>query len=212
MVKFDTNDLRNVFWIAGGSGAGKTTIARRLASKHGLQLYSTDESMSAHAKRSTAGNCPLLHQFMEMSMDDRWLTRSASEMFETFHWFRGEGFEMIVEDILSLPRSPALIVEGFRLLPALVEPLLVERHKAIWLLPSPGFRRAVFESRGGSGWSFLSKTSEPDRALRNLYERDALFTEFLRSETGRLGLQSTDVDEGVSEDALFARVAALLHL
>ena len=33
--------LRHVYWIGGGSGAGKSTIARRLAARHGLQLYVT---------------------------------------------------------------------------------------------------------------------------------------------------------------------------
>jgi hypothetical protein len=45
-------------------------------------------------------------------------------MLETFHWFRGEGFSMIIEDILRLPKEPGVIAEGFRLLPHLVEPLL----------------------------------------------------------------------------------------
>ena len=31
--------LRHVYWIGGGSGAGKSTIARRIAAEHGLQLY-----------------------------------------------------------------------------------------------------------------------------------------------------------------------------
>jgi hypothetical protein len=43
--------LRHVYWIGGASGAGKSTIARRLAGKHGLRLYSTDEAMGDHAHR-----------------------------------------------------------------------------------------------------------------------------------------------------------------
>ena len=40
------------------------------------------------------------------------------------------------------------ITDGFRLLPRLVKPLLVVPNHAVWLLPSPEFRQAVFESRG----------------------------------------------------------------
>src|SRR5437764_1284131 len=116
--------LRHVYWIGGGSGAGKSTIARRLAAEHGLQLYDSDGAMADHAKRSTAEDCPLLHRFMAMDMDDRWVKRSPREMLETFHWFRGEGFRMIIEDILRLPKEPGVIVDGFRLLPHLVKPLL----------------------------------------------------------------------------------------
>jgi len=40
---------------------------------------------------------------MTMDMDERWVNRSPQAMLETFHWFRGEGFSMIIEDILRLP-------------------------------------------------------------------------------------------------------------
>lgn len=52
-----------------------------------------------------------------MDLDKRWVNRSPETMPETFHWFRGEGFGLIVEDFLRLPREPGVIVEGFRLLP-----------------------------------------------------------------------------------------------
>jgi shikimate kinase len=37
-----TDRLRHVRWIGGGSGAGKSTIARQLAAEHGLHLYNSD--------------------------------------------------------------------------------------------------------------------------------------------------------------------------
>ena len=42
----------SVYWIGGGSGAGKSTIARRLAAEHGLKHYATDDVMGDHVKRS----------------------------------------------------------------------------------------------------------------------------------------------------------------
>jgi hypothetical protein len=55
--------------------------------------------MLDHSRRSTPERCPFLHQFMAMDMDERWVNRSPKVMLETFHWFRGEGFNMIIEDI-----------------------------------------------------------------------------------------------------------------
>ena len=80
--------LRHVYWIGGASGAGKSTIARRIAAERCLQFYDTDAAMPDHAKRSTPEDCPLLHKFMTMDMDERWVNRSPQEMLETFHWFR----------------------------------------------------------------------------------------------------------------------------
>ena len=199
--------LQHVYWIGGGSGAGKTTIAHRIGAEHGLYVYSTDEVMADHARRSSPEQAPLLHRFMAMDMDERWVNRPPQTMLETFHWFRGEGFNLIVEDVLRLPREQGVIVEGFRLLPQLVKPLLCEASRAVWLLPTPEFREAVVQGRGGSAWRFLASTSDPERALRNLLERDRMFTEILRDETARLGLEAIEVDTKTTEDDLVKRVS-----
>ena len=199
--------LRHVYWIGGGSGAGKSTIAGRIAAQHGMRLYRTDDVMADHARRSTSDDAPLLHRFMAMDMDGRWLNRPPATMCETFHWFQGECFDMIVEDLLRLPREPAVVVEGFRLLPRLVEPLLSVAAQAVWLLPTPALRAAVIAARGGAASGFFAKTTDPDGALRNLLERDHLFTEALRDETARLKVRAIEVDATVTEDELTASVA-----
>jgi len=199
----------HVYWIGGGSAAGKSTIARRIAAQHGMTVYSTDDVMADHARRSSREDCPLLHEFMAMDMDERWVNRCPKTMLDTFHWFRGEGFNLIVEDVLRLPRDPGvpgIIAEGFRLLPHLIKPLLSVPNRAVWLLPTPEFRQAVIDSRGGSAWGFLAKTSDPERALRNLLERDRMFTDILREETSRLGLAAIEVDTTMTEDDLVRRV------
>jgi hypothetical protein len=138
--------------------------------------------------------------------------RSPKTLYETFHWFQGEGFDLIVEDLLRLPREPRAIVEGFRLLPRLVKPLLSEAVHAVWLLPTPDFRQAVVESRGGSAWSFLARTSDPERALCNLLERDRMFTDRLREETTRLDLPAIEIDTTITEDDLTDRVRRVFGL
>jgi len=95
--------LQHVHWIGGGSGAGKSTIARRVAAQHGLHVYSTDDVMPDHASRMLPEDTPYLSSFKTMPMDERWVNRSPETMLETFHWFRGEGFGLIVEDLLRLP-------------------------------------------------------------------------------------------------------------
>jgi len=203
--------LRHVYWLGGGSGGGKTTIARRIAAWYGFRLYSTDDAMRDHGLRIAPGDSPFLSAFAAMDMDERWLNRSPEVMLETFHWFRGEGFGLIVEDLLSMPVEPCVIAEGFRLLPNLVEPLLSARSHAVWLLPTAGFRRAAFGSRGGL-WRIAGNTSDPERALRNLLERDRMFTERLAEETRLLRLPVIEVGTAMSESELASRVAASFAL
>lgn len=177
-----------------------------------MSLYATDDIMSDHARRSSREDCPLLHKFMAMDMDERWVNRSPETMLQAFHWFRGEAFNLIVEDLLRLTRERGIIVEGFRLLPHLVKPLISVPTHAVWLLPTPSFRRAVVESRGGSAWGFLARTTDPEKALHNLLERDRMFTDILRAETARLGLRSIDVDTTSTADDLTKQVTDLFGL
>jgi 2-phosphoglycerate kinase len=197
--------LRHIYWIGGGSGAGKSTIAKRMADQYGLRHYSTDEKIRDHGRRTPPEECPFVCAFNKMDMDERWLNRSPETMLETFHFFRGECFNRIVEDILEFP-SDRVVVEGFRLLPDLVKPLLRVIDQSVWLLPTPEFRRAAFESRN-TLWNIAGKTSNPERALQNLLVRDRLFTDRLRKETKSAGLPAIEVDTSVTEDALFDRVA-----
>jgi hypothetical protein len=74
--------------------------------------------------------------------------------------------------------------------------------------------RGVYWIGGGSGagkstslLKIAGRTSDPDRALRNLLERDRMFTGRLRDEAGQLGLPGIEVDAAMTEDGLVKRVA-----
>jgi hypothetical protein len=203
--------LRHVRWIGGGSGAGKTTIAGRLAADYGLRLYSSDLEQSDHTRRSNPTDHPLLRAFLAMDMDERWVNRPPAVMVKTFHGFAGEGFGLILEDLLALPDEPRILAEGFKLLPRLVAPLLSGPNQAVWLVPIPQFRRAALDSRG-STWDIPGKTSNPERALANLLTRDRLFTDEVSKQAAALQLRVIEVDGSLSLDQLTKRVAQGLGL
>lgn len=205
-------DLRHVYWIGGGSCAGKSTIARRLADQYGLQLYGTDDVMAEHSRRCKPEDGPMLQQFIAMDMDDRWVNRSPQSMLDTFHWFRGEGFPMIIEDLLRIPADRGVVVEGFRLLPHLVKPVLVAPNRAVWLLPSTEFRQVTIERRGGWKSGFFARTSHPERALQNLLERDRMFTDVLRKEVEELQLCALDLNAAITVDDATNLIATLFRL
>ncbi len=161
--------------------------------------------MGEHAARTDPSDAPRLAAFLEMSMDQRWVDRDPVAMLETFNWFNGEGFDHIVEDLASLPADRPVVAEGFRLLPALVAPLLTDPGYAVWLLPTPRFRQVAFDSRGTTS-DITGRTSDPAQALQNLLERDRLFTNRLRTETSRLDLRSVEVDVTLTEHDLVERV------
>jgi hypothetical protein len=146
-----------------------------------------------------------------MDMDERWANRSPDVMFQTFPWFAGEGFDLILDDLLALPEEPPIVVEGFRLLPRLVAPLLSLPRKAVWLIPTPAFRRTAFESRGFT-WEIPAKTCHPERALSNLLIRDRLFTDAVAKEAAALHLDVVEVDGTLGVEEVTKRVAYCLGL
>ncbi len=203
---------RNIRWIGGGSASGKSTVAALLADRHGLTVYSSDDTMLDHARRIDAASAPHLHRFLSQTMDERWLGQTPDEMVATFHWFRGEAFDCIVDDLAEACASGvSVIAEGFRLLPRLVAQLLESPTHAVWLLPTPAFRQRALAARG-STWAIAGQTSDPQQALANLLVRDGLFTDRLRREVTRLGLRSIEVDgsEGITQIA--DRAEAILEL
>ena len=146
-----------------------------------------------------------------MDMDERWVNRPPSVMLKTFHGFQGEGFHLILEDLLAFPEEPPILAEGFKLLPRLVAPLLSGPNQAIWLTPTSQFRRAALEMRGSS-WDVAGGTRNPKLALSNLLARDELFTNAVVREAAALHLAVIRVDGTLSIDDLTIRVAESLDL
>jgi hypothetical protein len=189
----EVSNLDHVRWVGGGSGAGKTTVTRLLAERFGTGLYSTDATISVHSGQLDEPGTPLLERFRRMSMDERWVRPDRVTMYATFPWFHGEGFDLLMKDVQRLPTDRPVLVEGFRLLPRLVRPHVSNPRHAVWLVPTPDFRQAAFIRRRHAD-AFWTRTTDPDRALTNLLERDRIFTDKIDSDAARNGLDVLYVD------------------
>jgi len=201
------SDLDHVRWVGGGSGAGKTTVTHFLAERFGIASYSTDATISIHSERLEVTAAPLLEGFRRMSMDERWIRHDPHTMYTTFPWFHGEGFDLLIEDLREMPTNIPLVVEGFRLLPQLVRPYVSNPSHAVWLVPTEGFRQAAFSRRQATD-AFWLRTTDPDRALSNLLERDRIFSEEVALDAGREGLDVLYVDGTRSVVSLATELAS----
>ncbi|MGH3501137.1 MAG: hypothetical protein ACRDQA_09645 [Nocardioidaceae bacterium] len=191
--------LDHVRWIGGGTGAGKTAATDRLAQRFGLEVYRSDGTIRDHAGRLSVSRAPLLDSFRRMSMDERWVLRDPATMYQTFPWFHGEGFDLLLQDLRSLPTGRVILAEGFRLLPRLVRPHLRDLRHAVWLIPVPPFRRRAFDVRSADE-SFWMRTADPQRAFSNLLQRDQMFSEHVAAEAGSNELRTMTMDGSATVD------------
>ena len=180
--------LSHILWIGGGPGAGKTTLARELARTYRLRIYSLDQR-GADDHRLRPGGVPA--GWDDLSMDARWLGPSPEALFDRMIAVWTARWRYVIDDLLELPADRPIIAEGPGALPWCVAPVIRSPRQAIFLVPIPERREALLarRHRDAPGDRLERRTSDPERAGRNLEERDARIARRIVASCHDLGLR-----------------------
>lgn len=198
--------MDHVRWIGGGTGAGKSTVTRLLAERSGATVYDGDRAEHDWATRCTPHDHPYMYANLQLTREERALL-SPEERFARMASRHGESIGFVVEDVRALPADRPVLVDWFGVSPRDVHPLLTWPEQAVFLLPTPEFRRRALSSRfadpdrARANWG----TADTTVALANRLARDALFDAEIREQATRLGLPVIEIDgtrdaEAVADD------------
>ena len=195
--------LSHVLWIGGGPRVGKTTLSRLVAGKFDLKVYNLDwHQVREHHERSGAADA----WWQQRSMDERWVQPSPYELLERSIAGWDEGFPLVLEDLLALPRSRPVVAEGPGAFPWCVAPVIRSPRQAIFLVPTPELRDRVAERRSRGEPRFGDDTSDPERARSNIRLRDALIGERIVESCRELGLRHELMDGSLDLDDSLALI------
>jgi hypothetical protein len=191
--------LAHVLWIGGGPQAGKTTLSRLLAGKWDLKIYNLDwHAVREHELRRT----PTVAAFRALSMDERWATPSVEHLVQRAIAIWEESFALVLDDLLTLPRSRTIVAEGPGAFPWCVAPVISSPRQALFLVPTRQRREIAAARRWGAGqqerWPGIV-----DRvgALAKVTARDDVLDARVVSSCAELSLRCERVDGSRDLDA-----------
>jgi len=121
---------------------GKTSVATRLARRHGLRVYSSDNHTWAHRDRALAAGNAAAQRWEALSPDERTALAGPDLLETSLHRERGA---MVVEDVHALPPAPLVVAEGSVITPSSVPDL----SRAVWLVPTREQQRRRLQAREG---------------------------------------------------------------
>lgn len=173
-------------FIGGGTGGGKTTVARALAARHGLRLLPIDAFWYEHAERAGETSPP---------PDVQWLEWTPATQAADFERVSRLMLGYVLEDLQSLPLQPGLLVEG----PQVVPDLLPEGARAAFLMPTPEFQRQTLSPRP-------MPSSDPARALANRLVKDRLYADRVAGLARERGFLVVELDGSRTPEEICAQL------
>jgi hypothetical protein len=135
----------------------------------------------------------MLYKWTTSAWDELWAQPVETLLSEAIACYR-EHCQLVVADLLAMPISQPILVEGNCLLPDDIRPWLTRQDQAIWVVTSADFVRTHYPNRGPWVQEIVNQCTDPQEALRNWMDREVEFASWVAEQVRSLGLSLLLVD------------------
>ncbi len=170
------------YWIGGSPCAGKSSIARLLADRHGLVHVECDAAAPPRLAAMAGRGLPAYDELTALGTCGRLAMPPAWQADREVAFYH-EQFPYLLAE---LGDRDDLLVEGADLLPELLHAAGAPLARSVWVVPTPEFQRRHYRAREWVA-PYLAQCPDPELAFENWMRRDVLFARHVERQAAALG-------------------------
>lgn len=204
-----------VYWIVGGSGAGKSTVCRAIAAEHGIPIYDMDAHVfDDYPHRCSKQRHPAISTWFEAPDSFAWMLELPEDDFLDFNRASNAEFlDLLADDLIGAAADEALLVDGWITNPSLLAQV-VPTSQIVCLETAAPFSPQAWEDDPNRRLmrDMVWQLPRPEEAWRKFLDADSLMTRVLSEECKASGIRILRRDERTSISASRKQIAGLLGI
>jgi len=182
---------KNLYWLVGGAGAGKTTVCQTLSKKFDLQIYDMDAHIyGTYHTRFTAARHPVNTLWSSAENGLAWLLDMSWDQFNQFNQAAlPEYIDLLAEDIAGINPATPVLIDGGICNPALVTQVIPgSQMVGLALAEQPGANLWEVNEERNTMRASIDQLPEPEQKWQKFLEFDRRITQTILEECTASGI------------------------